>query len=148
MARLSKDEWASARINYEKEGFSLSKIALKYNIHRANVMRRAKRDGWIECKSFENNNFISFDDAVERIQNGKMLNLSSGKSINSEKVELMAYIKKRIEHCRTYDYNIRVSDVESIINIAFMFDDEYRSFVEEIYDDNDFILTLSQELVS
>lgn len=46
MARLTPDQWREARADYEVRLLSFEQIGEKLGIHKSNLSRRAKQEGW------------------------------------------------------------------------------------------------------
>lgn len=51
MARLTEEQWEAVRIAYEVEGLSFGELETKYGVHKSNISRRAKKDGWNQEKT-------------------------------------------------------------------------------------------------
>ena len=46
MARLTPDQWREARADYEVRLLTFEQIGEKLGIHKSNISRRAKQEGW------------------------------------------------------------------------------------------------------
>lgn len=47
MPRLTPDQWASIRIEWESEPVATFRaLSVKYNVDNSEISRRAKREGW------------------------------------------------------------------------------------------------------
>ena len=46
MARLTDEQWACVRADYEANGLSYTELESKYGINKSNISRRATKEGW------------------------------------------------------------------------------------------------------
>ena len=77
MARLSVEQWAMARADYEIRGLSVTEIARQYGCAKSAVSMRAKADGWQAGKTEQKLNAtegavsdaVVRDDVAFRLQN-------------------------------------------------------------------------------
>ncbi len=46
MARLTDEQWACVRADYEANGLTYTELESKYGINKSNISRRATKEGW------------------------------------------------------------------------------------------------------
>ncbi len=51
MARLSLQEWEVVKADYEATNLSLAQLSDKYGVHKSNISKRAKSEGWVKGKT-------------------------------------------------------------------------------------------------